>query len=207
MDGSTNSRTVITSASCPGSVVRDGITSTGWVFSNLQIAIPVGTPNCTFPIGDSATNYTPIQLDFSAVTSAGSLTASVTAEDHRNSTAGTSGVDAAKSVNRYWTLANSTLAGTYTARFTYVPGDNDGAGFANYRVRRGSTCSGTGASRTCTPWGSLNILGTPTNTITDASGITISADGPAEADFSIGEADPSTNFLREKQFIYTREVY
>lgn len=197
--------TLTTSANCPGSIVRTG----GWVSGRLRMAFPLaGPPVCTFHIGEATTNYTPIRLTFTAITSAGSVTASMATPDHRNTTAGITGIDPTKSVNRSWTLANSTtLVGTYTARFTYIAGDNDGAGFANYRVRRGATCSGTGVSRTCTPWGSLTILGIPTNTITDASGIAISADGPAEADFSIGEADPSTNFQREKQFIYTRELY
>lgn len=195
--------TLTTSANCPGSIIR----TAGWVSGNLRMAFPAGTPNCTFHVGDATVNYTPMQVNFTAATPAGNLTASVTSQDHRNTTAGITGIDPTKSVNRFWTLANSTLAGTYTARFTYIAGDNDGAGFANYRLRRGAACAGTGVSRTCTPWGSLTISGIPTNTITDASGIAISADGPAEADFSIGEADPSTNFQREKQFIYTRELY
>jgi hypothetical protein len=198
------------SANCPGSVVRNGTTSLGWVESELRLTFPAGAVTCNFPIGDAAAGggvYAGMQLALGAGSTAGGLTAAVTREEHRNTTAGTSGINPLLSVNRYWTLKNSNVAGTYTGTFTYVAGDNDGGTPANYRVRRGATCAGTGVARNCTPWGSLTISGTPTNTVTSASGITITADTPAQADFSIGEADASANLQREKQFIYTRELY
>jgi hypothetical protein len=175
----------------------------------VRLTFPGGAATCVFPIGDAAgagAAYSGMQLSFAAGATAGTLTAAVTKEDHRNTTAGTSGILPSTSVNRYWTLKDSGVAGTYTAVFSYASTDNDGVDASAYTARRGSNCVGTGVARNCTPWGSLTVSAPSLTSIT-ASGITITADSPLQADFSIGNADPSTNFQREKQFIYTRELY
>ncbi|MNC84570.1 hypothetical protein D3C83_01270 [compost metagenome] len=54
-------------------------------------------------------------------------------------------------------------------------------------------------------WGPLTLSGVPTNTLATATGISISSGDP-EADFAVGEV-AITRFSREKEFIYTRELY
>lgn len=206
MNASTNTRTVVTSAACPGSLAR----TNGWVFGNLQIAIPAGTPDCTFFIGDSATNYTPLRVNFASVALPGNLTATLINTEHPNTTAGTAGIDATRSINRYWTLKSSTATGTYTATFNYIDGtpvDRDaGATAAGFTIRRGASCTGTGVARTCSPWVGMTVPPTPGNTQAGASGVTI-VSGAAEADFVVGQLPAAGNFSRERQFIYTREFY
>ena len=198
--------TLTTSANCPGSIVR----TNGWVSGNLGMAFPLaGPPNCTFHLGDVATNYTPLQLNFSSVTTAGSLTAGATGTDHPNTTAGTSGISSGVSINRYWALKDSTMAGTATVTFNYIGGipvDNDSATTPT-RIRRATNCTGIDSSRTCAPWSSLTVSGAPTSTQAIATGVALAVGATAQSDFAVGGLDPTTNFLRERQFIYTRELY
>ncbi len=197
--------TLTTSANCPGSIVR----TSGWVSGNLRMAFPAGTPNCTFHLGDPTANYTPLQLNFSSVTTAGSLTAGATGTDHPNTTAGTSGISSGVSINRYWALKDSTMAGTATVTFNYIGGipvDNDSATTPT-RIRRATNCTGIDSSRTCAPWLSLTVSGAPTSTQAIATGVAIAVGATAQSDFAVGGLDPTTNFLRERQFIYTRELY
>jgi len=170
----------------------------------LQKRIPTGAPvSCTFEIGD-ATTYRPINLTFASVSAAGNLTGSVsqTAGDHPDTTSNASGIDGTLSVNRYWTLTNGGVAfTTFSATFNYVGGDLDGsATAANFVIARGASCSGSGAARTCATWATTTPGAPPTSTQASANGFA------AFEDFAIGEPkDP--NFSREKEFIYTRELY
>lgn len=161
----------------------------------------------TYALGDGI-NYTPIAVTFAAPVT-GSLAAAVIASDHPNTTAATSGIDSAKSINRYWTVKNSTISGTYDAALTYINGNpvdrDSGATAASFVMRRGTGCSGSGGGRTCTPWGPLTVSGTPSNTQAVATGVSISSGDP-EADIGVGEA-VDTRFAREKEFIFTRELY
>jgi hypothetical protein len=170
------------------------------------------TTSFTYTVGDG-TNYTPVTVTFTGAAT-GSLTATVTNTDHPRTTAGFSGITSTKSINRYWTLKTSTITGTYTATYAYVAGDIDGG--ANgvtvlgtslpfVIVRRGSTCSGSGGARTCSSWAPTTPSGVSTTTTASASGIAIS-NGDPEADFVVGETGISSQ-SRERQFIYTRELY
>lgn len=193
--------TLISAGNCTTNLIR----TSGWVAGNLQLRFPAGTPTCTFHLGDTATNYTPVTIAFTTATAAGNLTATVTNTDHPNTTGGADGIDATKDVTRYWTLKNPTVGGTYTATFAYVSADiRAGSTQANFVAARGQNCSGSGAARTCSPWGSP-ASANPTGTSTQATGNSI-ASGSADYDFAIGEI-ASSNFARERQFIYTREVY
>jgi len=177
----------------------------GWIAGNLQLHFPAGTPTCTFPIGDAATNYTPVTIAFTSAIATGNLSATVTNTDHPNTTAGSDGIDSTKDVTRYWTLKGSTIAGTYTGTFNYVSGDIKlGATQANFVAASGQNCTGTGAARSCSPWVSPTSTN-PTGTSTRATGNSI-ANGSLDIDFAVGEV-ANTNFARERQFIYTREVY
>ena len=109
----------------------------------LSLHYPAGNTSCTFTIGD-ATAYTPVTIAMVNVTSnlANSiLTARTDPGDHADTTANTSGIDPAKSVNRSWTLAQgaSFTFASYDAAFTFVSGDIDaGANTANFIVGRKS---------------------------------------------------------------------
>ena len=107
-------------------------------------------------------------------------------------------------------MKSPTLTGTAGLTFSYIGGkpvDNDaGSTAASFIVRRGATCSGSGGGRGCTGgWTTLTASGTPTTTTAAVSGVSITS-GASEADIVLGET-ASTNFGREKQFIYTRELY
>ena len=182
-----------------------GAATSRHVTGNLAKAFSAATA-FTYALGDGI-NYTPIAVTFAAPVT-GSLTAAVTASDHPNTTAAASGIDPGKSINRYWTLKNSTISGTYDAVLTYIDGtpvDRDaGATAASFIMRRGTGCGGSGGGRNCTAWGPLNVSGR-SNTQAVATGIPISSADP-EADLGVGEP-VDTRFSREKEFIFTRELY
>ena len=120
-----------------GTALLNGYTNGKWVVGNLKKLTASGSsPSLAYPIGD-ATTYMSLVLTFSGTTSvAGGLTARTNLGDHAD--INTSGINAAKSVNRTWTLTNDALAGfgTYNATFNYASTDNDeGVTSANYGTR------------------------------------------------------------------------
>ncbi|MBL0047708.1 MAG: T9SS type A sorting domain-containing protein [Bacteroidetes bacterium] len=143
--------------SSTGSVVRTG---SAYINGNEQRNIATGTNvSRTFDIGD-ASNYTPVTLDFASVSIAGDVIGFVSTPDQGQ--LGSSLLNPAKSVNRYWTLTNTgTSFTTYDATFTYVGGDLDGgSSAANLKVAK---YDGT--------W-SYPALGTITGTSAQGTGIT-----------------------------------
>jgi hypothetical protein len=155
--------------SSTGSIVNGG--TGGWVAGNLRKNIATGATVSTFEIGD-ATGYRPVLLSFANVATAGDVTATVSQAAGDHASIGSSGLDAGKTVNRFWTLTNAGVVfTTYDATFTFLPGDIDaGANTASFLVKKydGS-------------WSSPAI-GTQTATSTQATGLT------AFSDFAIGEA-------------------
>jgi hypothetical protein len=188
--------TVIATASCATSVAR----TSGHIAGRLQKTIPTGNPICVFEVGGAtAAVYTPVTNTYTSITTGGNVLAVVTSAEHPSISG--SGIDAAKSVNRYWTLATpvtgalpSAAAGnTFSAVFTFIAGDLDaGTATGSFLVKRYS--GGT--------WSSVTA-GTKTLTSTQGTGLLLAA---GTGDFAIGEGTNS-NFAREKQFIYTRELY
>ena len=152
----------------------------GHVVGNLQKNIATGAPSRTFEVGD-ASNYTPVDISFSSVTTAGDLAVSTTSGDHPNIASST--FNAAKTVNRYWTLTNSgTLFTNYSATFTFVSGDLDAGANTNALVV-GRFVSAT--------W-SYPTTGTRTSNSTQATGLT------ALGDFQLGEAGtPSVGLVKD----------
>lgn len=144
--------------------------ASGHVIGNLQKYADTGNTSLTFQIGD-ASNYTPVDVLFGSVTSVGYLTARTTAGDHPN--VSSSGIDATKSVNRYYTLTNSGVTfNNYSATFNFVAGDVDeGASTANFVVKKYSSGS----------WSSP-AMGAVTTTSAQVNGVT------SFSDFAIGEA-------------------
>ena len=154
--------------------------TTGHVVGTLQKNIATGASSRTFEVGD-ASNYTPVDISFSSVTTAGDLAVSTTSGDHPNIAAST--FNAAKTVNRYWTLTNSgTLFTNYTATFTFVSADLDAGANTNALV------AGRFASATWT----YPTTGTRTPNSTQATGLT------AFGDFQLGEAGtPSVVLVKD----------
>ncbi len=158
------------SISAGGSVSR----TSGHVVGKLRKNVATGATSRTFEVGDAG-NYTPVSVSFASVLVAGDLAASTTAGDHPD--IGSSAIDAAKSVNRYWTLSNSGISfTTYSATFTFVAGDID-AGATPSAFIVGKYLSGS--------W-STPAVGTRTGTTTQITGV---ADF---GDFQIGESKLTT---------------
>ena len=143
--------------------------STGWVNGNLKknVATGVGVVR-SYEIG--AASYSPVTIFFSSVSIAGDLTATVNPVDH--SEIDYSGIDPAKSVNRYWSFNNAgILFSTATTIFNWTATDIDGgATTANFK-----TGLFNGAS-----W-SLPSSNTPLPTSIQATGVT------TLGDFCVGE--------------------
>jgi MSHA biogenesis protein MshQ len=116
-----------------------GAGATAFVVGNLRRAYPTGTQTRVFEVGTEAggVRYAPVSVQLATITGAGNFTVSSTAGDHPN--IGTSTLDAALSVNRYWTLNNDsvTYGGNATVAFDYVGADVDGgADFNEFYVGR-----------------------------------------------------------------------
>jgi hypothetical protein len=146
----------------------------GWVRGNLQKNIPTGTNSRTFEVGD-ATVYAPVTTAYTGVTGAGDITVTTTDNDHPQ--IATSTIDAAKSVNRFYTITNSGVTGgSYDGTFTFVAGDVDG----------GATTGNFIVNNYVNPTWSTTTTGTRTSTTTQATGLTV------YGDFQLGEPAPVT---------------
>jgi hypothetical protein len=158
----------------------------------------------TYAVGDG-TRYAPVDITFTALPTPGRMTVSATAGDHPDSISESSSIDPTKSVNRYWTLKNTTLVGTFNATFNYLAADLDGGTTAaSMVIARGATCAGSGLGRSCSnTWSRPALGGAPSTTQATATGMDT---GVTESDFAIGELVP-VRFSREKEFIFTRELY
>lgn len=156
-----------------GATISGG-SSSSYVNGNLRRAVAASTTSLTWPIGDG-TAYTPVTVGFTGTTTAGgSILANTTAGDHPQIY--TSGVDQTRSANRFWTLSNSGVGGftAYSAAFTFVSGDLDGAANPlSFIVARYSSSTWTQPT-----------VGTVTSTSTQ--GINIS--GTVFGDFQVGQA-------------------
>jgi hypothetical protein len=167
---STGANTLEVTSNCTTGISAGGATT--YVQGNLTLHYPTnaGTTTCTFPIG-SAAAYSPAtvaMLNVSSTQANSSLTARTDAGDHADTTANLSGVDPARSVNRYWTLTPgaSLNFATYNTTFTFVAGDIDGgANPANFIISRKN--SGVWSYPTM---GAANALNTTATGMTQAGG-------------------------------------
>ncbi len=166
-------------------------TGVGYVVGKLRKNFTASLLSCPFEIGD-ANFYTPVSaLTFASVTTPGTVIASTTGTDHAD--LANSGINAAASVNRYWTLTSGggLVFTTCGATFDYIDPDDLDAGVLpdDFIIRRKD--GGT--------WSAVPVSGIPTTTQTSGTGIT------AFGDFAIG--NPGFIYTRESDFIYTRELY
>lgn len=133
-----------------GSVSR----TSGHIFGNLQKAFSGAALSKTFEVGDAATsNYTPVSLNFGAISGAGNVIASTQTGDHAS--IGSSTLNGAKSVNRVWHLQNSGVVFTnYDVVCNFLSADKDaGVNTANLEgavFSGGSWTYPTPGSRTAT---------------------------------------------------------
>src|SRR5574340_839171 len=173
----TGANTLTLAAGCPGSISR----TSGYVIGNLQLTFPGGNSTCTYHVGDSI-GYAPITVAMVGAT-AGTLTGRADAGDHPDTISSSSGIDATKSANHYWTLTAGTLTAytSYSADFQFcadtgscvIPTELDaGANTGNFIVAR--KISGAWSTPT---------VGVRTSYSTQATGIT-SANGFGE--FAVG---------------------
>ncbi|MGN6554931.1 MAG: beta strand repeat-containing protein, partial [Verrucomicrobiota bacterium] len=157
------------------SATVSGASSSRYVVGAMNKSFNTGAgQSFVFPVGDS-TVYAPLALANMTVGTAGNLTVNSTAGE--NPQIGSSGIDAAKSVNRYWTATagGGLVANPYNLTLNFVAGDVDGsANTANFVVEKYS--GGAWARPT---------VGTRTATSTAAAGLS------AFGDFAVGEPAPS----------------
>jgi hypothetical protein len=167
-----NGFTVYVSKNTTTAIDRQG---SGHVVGNLRRAVATGTNTYAFPIGGTSA-YTPVSMALNNVTVAGSLTLATTAGDHPQIS--TSGIDASKSVNRYYTITNTGVTLTsYSPTFTFVAGDLDAS------VNTSSLLVGRYNSGWTYP-----AMGTRTSTTTEATALT------AFGDFAIAECKSPAAF-------------
>lgn len=109
---------------------------TGWVAGRLRRPFPAGTATRAFDVGDGAT-YAPVSVTVNGAAAPFDLSARSVDGDHPE--LASSDLDAAKGVNRHWSLlpAGSPSFGSCEATFTFAASDVDpGATPAQFVVRR-----------------------------------------------------------------------
>ncbi len=117
----TGARTLTLSAT---SAVTGAAQGAGWVNGNLVKNLAAGAFSTTLPIGD-ATRYAPIDVNGSGAGAGFALNASTTGSEHPNFAS--TGLDAARSVNRFWTMSSTNGTGaTWQATLNFQPSDLDG---------------------------------------------------------------------------------
>ncbi len=179
---STGSNKVVVPSQCDSAWLTRA--SGTWINGNLSLTGPSWGATCVFHVGD-ATNYAPINFTYAwhSAPLGGVVVASTAAGDHADTTAGTSGISATKSVNRTWTLTQS--SGTYytfDATFQFCNGTSTDCGVSD--VDSGVTTSSfMVAEKNGGTW-TTPTTSTLTSTSSKATGMT------AFGTFAVGEATP-----------------
>lgn len=142
-----------------------------------SVATAAGTSTYAFEVGDGAV-YAPVTVEFPSVSTGGTLSAHTRAGDHP--AIATSGLNAARTANRYWTLSGGTLGHTpATARFEFVTADLDAhadpTAFASVRFTSPSTWSTASVSSAL------------------ATSLTAQSLAQLDGDYQLGEALPACN--------------
>lgn len=143
--------------------------TSGHVNGNLQKNVATGSNIVrTFEVGDS-TIYSPVQITFASVSAAGNLIAKAISGEHPDIANST--IDSTHDVGRYWVVTNSGVTFTnYSASWTYVVADIDAGSTASiFGIGKADSCNPS--LQNCT-WTYPTIVGTPTTTNAQASGMT-----------------------------------
>lgn len=137
----------------------------GWVAGNLQKPISA-TGLVTYETGGSD-DYRPVDLNVTALGSAGALTVLVAQSAGNFSPLTGSGLDASYVLQRSYKLTSSGFAGTYSPTFNFIAGDvPSGANTATFRVRN-----------YVSSYANPNVTtGTQNSTSTQATGVTTFGD-------------------------------
>ena len=109
----------------------------GWVAGNLGLWMPTGYQSRTFDIGD-VTAYRPLVVTIPNVTTAGFIVANVSQSNGDHPQIDSSNLDAARSVNRWWSITSEGAAiATMDVTFNYLAGDIDvGAAPQNFEIQQ-----------------------------------------------------------------------
>ena len=153
-----------------GATVSGAAQGTGWVNGKLQKNFAAGSNVSRILEVGGSTYYTPATVLIASVSTAGNLTGSATVTDHPN--IATSGLNSAKSVNRYWSFANSGIVFTNASvTVNWVASDLDaGVTTSNFKVGSYSAAAWT-----------LPTVASPLATSIQATGII------AFGDIAVGE--------------------
>lgn len=176
----TGASKVVVQAAGAGAIANACPTDTNdFIAGNLQRQVAAGGSTVAFPVGaNAATGCRQMSVTFVGVgAGGGSVIGSTTTGDHPQ--IGTSSLDPANSVNRYWTLTTTGVIGTplpaftsYDATFTRVAADED----------PGVTDAALAAMRfDGAAWNPSTVSGTPTATALTVAGET------GLGDFALGE--------------------
>ena len=137
-----------------GTVAR----TNGYVIGTLQKYLSTGSNVAvTYELG-TANGYSPVNILFANVLSPGNFSGSIVAGDPSN--LATSGIDAAKNVNEYWSFQNGAAFDTYSGTLNFASGDVDGGANPSNFVARAYNGN---------LWSPLTV-GTTTGTSTQISG-------------------------------------
>jgi MSHA biogenesis protein MshQ len=118
-----------------------GAGTTSYVIGNLARGVPTGTQTVAWPVGGTAAGtYAPVTIAFVNVATSGTFTVAASTGSGDSGNIGTSQLDPAKSVNRFWTITNSgggPANTTASVTFGYQSADVDsGATQALFSVGR-----------------------------------------------------------------------
>lgn len=172
------SATLYLSKLCTQGSVTGGSTGSH-VDGAVQLTFPNYVAVCTFPVG-SAGRYAPVTVAYASQggITGGRITGRTTSGDHPDTTALSSGVDPAKSVNRYWTLTPEagTNIGTFDAVFQFC----NAAGCGGTDIDAAANPANFVVAQKVAAWTSLTPT-VPSATSRRVNGLT------SFGDFAIGE--------------------
>jgi len=161
----------------------------GYIDGNLQLTFPAGDSTRVFDIGDAST-YTPVTIAMYGAASPFNLLAVTHTPDHPQ--LATSGLEPAKSVNRYWTVTPSGLP-TYSgfdATFSYRANNLDAnaepAIFVVKRYASGAWFATTTGARTATSTQAVGVTDFGDFAVADppSYALTLATSGPGSATYA-----------------------